>query len=53
MKTVQVGVRLDCGLLGQVDELAKKDKRNRADMIRYIVSTWCETEAKKRKEKTA
>jgi metal-responsive CopG/Arc/MetJ family transcriptional regulator len=53
-QTKQTSLRLDPGLLAQLDEQAARNRRNRSDMVRVMIEDWIEENSRKiRKEKTA
>jgi len=39
-KTIQIGVRLDEGILELVDEQATRTFRSRSDMLRKMIADW-------------
>lgn len=47
-----IGSRIDPGLLTQIDEAAKKEDRNRSDMIRLIIKRYFESEAVRESHKS-
>jgi hypothetical protein len=40
METTQISFRLPAGLLGLIDELAKRELRTRTNMIEFILTSW-------------
>jgi metal-responsive CopG/Arc/MetJ family transcriptional regulator len=50
METKQVTIRLPACLIAEIERTAKEEKRNRSNMISYILREWVEKREKEAKE---